>query len=632
MHTGYITSPVFDFSSLINSELSFWYNMNGSSMGSLSVQVSVDGGVNWSANLWSVSGDQGSAWQEATVDLSAFQGQSSVIIRFAGLTGSSYQSDIAIDDITVSGISCIPPDVPTLSASQSTICNGNSTTLSIGSGNLNDADHWQWYSGSCGGTAVGQGTSISVSPVTTTTYYARGEGYCDGIACGLITVTVNPAVPDYEANITDASCPSDLDGSIETTLPIPIQFNDPDYIDINSTLLSNRSEFTLEGWIKVDLANIGSRISLFGQNDAIEFGFASSSVLNCWTASGGSVSATDIYPSDDDWHHVAAVGNGTSIILYVDGAPVATGGSTTINYGTDTNYSSKIGAGVWDATGGSFPGSMLKVGIWNVALDAAEISYLASGYYDYTGSETGLLAGFNFYDGSGTALTSVISGTDGTFNGTPTWNDPYSWSWTKTGDGSFSSSAKNLTSISSGEYNLTVTFGSCTKAKSFTVNSNFDVPTISGISTPSTLCEGDSFNPSTPSVNDNGSALTSQGWEIETSAGSGIFTGLSVPHTTILSDDGKNIRYVATNSCGASYSNEVILTVNAPPVASVSSNNGPVCLGDDAEFTVTGTNGATITYNVNGGSNATATLTGGTAVITVSAVTSDQTFKSYFSG
>lgn len=89
---------------------------------------------------------------------------------------------------------CTTPDQPVLSASSTTICAGISTTLSINSGSLNSADHWQWYSGSCGGTPLGQGNSLIVSPTTTTTYYARGEGsLCDGTLCGSVIVNVNPS-------------------------------------------------------------------------------------------------------------------------------------------------------------------------------------------------------------------------------------------------------------------------------------------------------------------------------------------------------------------------------------------------------------------------------------------------------
>ncbi len=92
---------------------------------------------------------------------------------------------------------CIDPDVPTASATPSTICDGSSTTLSIATGMLNSATDWQWYTVSCGGTAAGSGTSIMVSPSMTTTYFVRGEGGCiTPGACGSVTVTVE-AVVDF---------------------------------------------------------------------------------------------------------------------------------------------------------------------------------------------------------------------------------------------------------------------------------------------------------------------------------------------------------------------------------------------------------------------------------------------------
>jgi hypothetical protein len=85
------------------------------------------------------------------------------------------------------------PDIPTVSASPASVCGGGSSTLSIVSGNLGDATGWYWYSGSCGGTPVGTGTSVVVSPASTTTYYVRGEGGCLAPgACASVTVTVDP--------------------------------------------------------------------------------------------------------------------------------------------------------------------------------------------------------------------------------------------------------------------------------------------------------------------------------------------------------------------------------------------------------------------------------------------------------
>jgi uncharacterized delta-60 repeat protein len=86
---------------------------------------------------------------------------------------------------------CIAPTIPTISATSTNITFPQSTTLSIATGDLNNATNWKWYSNSCGGTLVGTGNSITVSPNRTTTYYLRGEGGCvTPGACVSITITV----------------------------------------------------------------------------------------------------------------------------------------------------------------------------------------------------------------------------------------------------------------------------------------------------------------------------------------------------------------------------------------------------------------------------------------------------------
>jgi subtilisin-like proprotein convertase family protein len=113
--------------------------------------------------------------------LSLFNGQSMT----GTWTLTVYDSYTAGDNGTLNswsldvcfGPNCTAPTAATISG-PSTSCPGTPVTLSVTGGNLNSATNWQWYSGSCGGTAVGTGTSISVSPSTTTTYYIRGEGGC----------------------------------------------------------------------------------------------------------------------------------------------------------------------------------------------------------------------------------------------------------------------------------------------------------------------------------------------------------------------------------------------------------------------------------------------------------------------
>ena len=95
------------------------------------------------------------------------------------------------------------PDAPGVTATSNPVCPGTSTTLSISSGNLNSALAWKWYIGSCTGTLVGTGTSITISPVANTTYYVRGEGGCSGPGvCTSITINIGGigvTIPDVKA-------------------------------------------------------------------------------------------------------------------------------------------------------------------------------------------------------------------------------------------------------------------------------------------------------------------------------------------------------------------------------------------------------------------------------------------------
>lgn len=82
-----------------------------------------------------------------------------------------------------------------------------------------------------------------------------------------------------------------------------------------------------------------------------------------------------------------------------------------------------------------------------------------------------------------------------------------------------------------------------------------------------------------------------------------------------------------TTQCWSSGAGSIAVTVNPLPTASITGNNGPVCAGSNALFTLTGTNGATVTYNINDGENTTVVLTGGTATVTIPGATANQTLN-----
>lgn len=107
-------SPVFDFSSLTNPTLEFYYHMYGQSMGDIEVSVSTDGGTTWSSPLFSLIGEQQTSqsdpYLQAEVPLCAYAGMSSVMIRINGTTGTNFYSDMAIDDIQVyDATACFAP-------------------------------------------------------------------------------------------------------------------------------------------------------------------------------------------------------------------------------------------------------------------------------------------------------------------------------------------------------------------------------------------------------------------------------------------------------------------------------------------------------------------------------------------
>jgi hypothetical protein len=91
--------------------------------------------------------------------------------------------------VTVNAISTNPTSA---TASTYTICNGGSTTLTLNGGGGGVGAVIHWYSGSCGGTAVGTGNNLAVSPTATITYYGRWEDACgNNTTCQSLTITVN---------------------------------------------------------------------------------------------------------------------------------------------------------------------------------------------------------------------------------------------------------------------------------------------------------------------------------------------------------------------------------------------------------------------------------------------------------
>ncbi len=106
-----LISPIIDLSALSVPALSFYYHMHGAGMGDLVIDV--DAGSGYDLAVSTISGEQqvnqADPWIQQLVDLSAYAGQT-VTIRFRGVRGPDFESDMSIDDVSVDEApSCFAP-------------------------------------------------------------------------------------------------------------------------------------------------------------------------------------------------------------------------------------------------------------------------------------------------------------------------------------------------------------------------------------------------------------------------------------------------------------------------------------------------------------------------------------------
>ncbi len=95
-----IESPCFDLTNASEAQFDFKYHMYGAAMGTLKLDVFSEPENAWTT-LWSKTGDQGNQWYQAQVDLTGYAGKV-IKLRFFGITGTLYTSDMAIDDVELS--------------------------------------------------------------------------------------------------------------------------------------------------------------------------------------------------------------------------------------------------------------------------------------------------------------------------------------------------------------------------------------------------------------------------------------------------------------------------------------------------------------------------------------------------
>ena len=252
-----LVSGCVDLNNFIAPSFVFGYNMFGATIGTLSVDVTNDGGT--TNNEWFLGGDQGQPWNEAVVDLSAYAGQ--IIQVRVVISGSSFTGDLAIDllrfmEEPVAGCTdstaCNYVSGATVATSCDYSCQGctdplatnydSTATIDDGSCTYPCTPYINGVSAvvdndpSCNGGADGQVSAI-VGSSFGNDYYLWSNGATtstvSGLSAGTYTVTVtdsvygcvatasvtltDPATLSASAIVVDAM-PGQSDGSVDLTI------------------------------------------------------------------------------------------------------------------------------------------------------------------------------------------------------------------------------------------------------------------------------------------------------------------------------------------------------------------------------------------------------------------------------
>ena len=489
----------------------------------------------------------------------------------------------AFSTIAMVQFTTLPSDPTSITVSVNPICQGSATTLTS-----NGAQGTvYWYTGSCGGTSVGTGNTINVSPGVTTTYFARN--YSNGLysnGCSSTTITVN-SIPTITGTTPVSRC-----GSGTVTLGATASAGIINWYSVSSggTSLGTGTTFTTPG--------ISTSTTYY----------VDATANGCTTASRTAVTATvNAIPTITGTTPGSVCGTGTVTL----GATASAG---TINW-----YTASTGGGSL-FTGTSFTTSSIS------STTTYFVDATANGCT--TDSRTAVTATVN-------AIPTITGTTPGSVCGTGTVTlgatasaGTINWYTASTGGGSlFTGTSFTTPSISSTTtYFVDATANGCTTASRTAVTATVNaIPTITG-TTPASRC-----GTGTITLGATASAGTINWYATSTggsSLGSGIsFTTPGISTTTTYYVDATN------NSCTTASRTSVIATVNATPTISCPSNitvnNTPGQCGANVTFpsaTVNGLPAPTLTYSQSSGSFFNKGITTITATATNSCGTASCTF------
>ena len=318
-----------------------------------------------------------------------------------------------------------------------------------------------------------------------------------------------------------------------------------------------------------------------------------------WSSDNSSVATVDA----SDPVGVTGVLAGTTTISYtlptscystrtltVNPTPGAITGTNYACEGSTTTLSNLLGSGVWTTSDAGIATVNASSGaITGVLAGTAIISYTVGTCYNTTGFTTlgtpDAIAG----------VSSICVGASTTFTNSALMG---TWSSNDPTIATVDATTGVVTGVLAGSTTITYSNGCGTPAvKSIDIHTVPDMP--AAITGTFSFCTG--------TVSTLGDVTASGTWS---SASTGVATITTGGVVTGVSGGTSTISYSFTNECGTTAATQDVTVVDYP-IAAITSAENP-CMNYSSAIVFTGTSGASIVYNIDGGSNVTETLTGGT--------------------
>jgi hypothetical protein len=311
------------------------------------------------------------------------------------------------------------------------------------------------------------------------------------------------------------------------------------------------------------------------------------------------------------WHHMAAVGTGTTTTFYIDG----------IKVGVAPNKSTESIAAIGGYQGGGQPfGRIDDVRIWNTALSQKNINDWMTRSVTASHPNWANMVAYYQLNSNGTNTKNP-----GVYTGVPTGSttayvnsDFYNYVWSGPGGATFSNNNNTsettvISNPATGTYNVYATANSCnstTIGTAITAVANPVAPTATKSPNVASVCVGQTLT--LTGVTDNGGGI---GCQIQYSVNGGAYSATLPSFAATVGTNTiaiKKTNCTAGLGCNESSVNTYSWTVvvdPAAPTATKSPNVASVCVGQTLTLTGVTDNGGgvgcQIQYSVNGGAYST---------------------------